>query len=85
MFDVFSTREVATAIWLVGIFFWLLRGKKVRKSFRDLLGTLCNKVLILPFVCLLLYAAIIVYGLQFLPFWDWILIKDVIIWLLFVI
>lgn len=84
MFDVFSTREVATAIWLVGIFLWFLRDKKIRKSFRDLLGTLCNKVLIMPFVCLFLYAAIIVYGMQFLPFWDWILIKDVIIWLIFV-
>lgn len=84
MFDVFSTREVATAIWILVILTWLLRDKNVRKSFRDLLGTLCNRVLILPFLCLLLYTSVIVYGLHFVPFWDWVLIKDVILWVLFV-
>lgn len=84
MFDVFSTREVATAIWLSGIFFWLLKDKNVRISIRNLLGTLCNKILVIPFICLLLYAALIVYALQFIPFWNWVLIKDVLIWLIFV-
>ncbi len=84
MFDIFSTREVATAIWILVILIWLLRYKNVRKSFRDLLGTLCNKVLILTFLCLLLYTSVIVYILHFVPFWDWVLVKDVILWVVLV-
>ena len=84
MFDVFWTREAATGIWLIGIFLWLLRDNKVRTAIKDLLSALCKKVLIIPFVCLLIYTAIIVYGLQFVPVWSWILIKDVILWVLFI-
>ena len=36
----------------------------------------------IPVLCLLGYAALLVYGLSQFPFWDWILIKDVIIWVL---
>ena len=84
MFDVFSTREVATAIWLIGILLWALRDSKVKKSFKNLFDSLFKKVLILPFLCLLLYTSLIVYGLHFVSFWKWSLIKDVILWVLFV-
>jgi hypothetical protein len=32
----------------------------------------------------LAYAGLIVYGLQLIPLWDWILVKDIVIWVLFV-
>ena len=84
MFNIFSTREVASAIYLI-IFlaFVLIRAKDIT-LLTNLIKASLKKIFIIPILCLLVYAGLIVYGLQFIPLWDWILVKDVIIWVLFV-
>lgn len=84
MFEVFSTREVATGIYLVLFILVLIFKARATNAVIALVKTLLNKVFIIPVLCLFAYAVLIVYGLQFIPLWDWVLIKDVIIWVLFV-
>ena len=84
MFELFSTREVASIIYLLLIFFVLLLRSKDITLFTNVIKSLLKKVFIIPVLCLFAYAALIVFGLQFIPFWDWLLIKDIVIWVLFV-
>lgn len=84
MFDIFSTREVASIFYLIlFLAFVLIRNKDIT-LLTNLIKSSCKKVFIIPILCLFAYASLIVYGLQFIPLWNWILIKDVVIWVLFV-
>ncbi len=84
MFEVFSTREVATIVWFAALILYVTIRSNGKMPFRDFLKALCNKLFIIPVLCLLAYAALLVYGLSQFQFWNWILIKDVVIWVLFV-
>ena len=84
MFEIFSTREIATLTWFAVLIIYVTVYSNWKPPFRDLLQVLCNKLFILPVVCLFVYAVFLVYGLSWFPFWDWLLIKDVVTWVLFV-
>ena len=84
MFEVFSTREVASIIYLVLFFAFIVIRSKDITLLTNLIRSALKKVFIIPILCLLAYAGLIIYGLQFVPLWNWILVKDVIIWVLFV-
>lgn len=84
MFEVFSTREVASIIYLVLFFAFIVIRSKDITLLANLIRSALKKVFIIPILCLLAYAGLIIYGLQFVPLWNWILVKDVIIWVLFV-
>lgn len=84
MFEVFSTREVATGIYLILFLVFVLIKSKNITLITNLIKSALKKVFIIPILCLLAYAGLIVYGLQFISLWNWILIKDIIIWVLFV-
>ena len=84
MFEFFSTREVTTIIYFLLIFFVIILKTKNIKLFTNVIKSLFKKVFIIPVLVLFLYAAIIVFGLQFIPFWEWSLIKDIVIWILFI-
>ena len=84
MFEIFSTREVASIIYLVLFFGFIIIRSKDITLFTALIKSVFKRIFIIPVLCLLAYAGLIVYGLQFIPLWNWILVKDVIIWVLFV-
>lgn len=84
MFDVFSTREIASLIWFTVLMVYVTVRSNGKVPFREFLKALCNRLFVIPVLCLLGYAALLVYGLSQFAFWDWILIKDVIVWVLFV-
>lgn len=84
MFDIFSTREIASAIYILLLIIWLCTRKNGVKSLLGVLSAICKPIIIFPVLFLFAFAAIIVYGLQFFPFWNWLLLKDVILWVLFV-
>ncbi len=84
MFEVFSTREVASGIYLTLLLVWLISKKDGARAIIALLKTVFKPIIIVPVSCLLGYAALLVYGLQYMPFWEWVLLKDVVIWVLFV-
>ena len=84
MFELFSTREVASIIYLFLMFFVILIKTKDITLFTNVIKSLLKRVFIIPVLFLFAYASLIVFGLQFLPFWDWLLIKDIIIWVFFI-
>lgn len=84
MFEIFTTREIVTGIYLLAFILGIAANKKVRKSAYKVVKVACSHQLVIPFVMLTIYAAIVVYGLTFFPFWQWIYLKDVVIWVLFV-
>jgi hypothetical protein len=84
MFDVFSTREIASLIWFTVLMVYVTIHSNGKVPVREFLKALCNRLFVIPVLCLLGYAALLVNGLSQFAFWDWILIKDVIVWVLFV-
>ena len=84
MFELFSTREVASGVYLLLLLLWLISKKDGARAVIALLKTVFKPIVIIPVLCLLGYAALLVYGLHFVPFWEWALLKDVVIWVLFV-
>ena len=84
MFDIFSAREIASAIYILLIIIWLCTRKNGLKSLLGVLGAICKPIIIFPVLFLFAFAAIVVYILQLFPFWNWLLLKDVILWVLFV-
>ena len=57
MFELFSTREVASIIYLLLIFFVLLLRTKDITLFTNVIKSLLKKVFIIPVSCLFAYAA----------------------------
>lgn len=82
--NIFTTREIAVAIIFAVIFIWMFSKKECRKGFANLLQACCKKVLLIPFALLLVYGALITYGITKLSFWNWIYIKDILLWIVFV-
>ena len=82
--NIFTTREIAVAIIFAVIFIWLCSKKSFRKGFANLLQACCKKVLLIPFALLLIYGALITYGITKLSFWNWIYLKDILLWIVFV-
>lgn len=84
MFELFSTREIATGIYLVLLLIWLLTKQDGSKALFNLAKAVFKKVIIIPLFCLLGYATLLVCVLHHFPFWEWILLKDVVLWVFFV-
>lgn len=82
--NIFTTREIAVAIIFAIIFIWLFSKKDCRKGFANLLQACCKKVLLIPFALLLVYGALITYGISKLSLWNWIYLKDILLWIVFV-
>jgi len=83
MFDIFSTREVALALYALLILIIIFWGKKTRIAAINVIKCACTTKLVIPFVILMVYSGAIVYGLTYLPFWKWVYVKDIVIWVLF--
>ena len=81
IFTFLTTREWATIIWGLLLLLFVLFSKKTRKAFFDVLKCIFVKKLILFWIIILLYTAITTYFLAKIPLWNWIYLKDVLIWL----
>ncbi|WP_165026124.1 hypothetical protein [Dysgonomonas sp. ZJ279] len=83
IFDIFSTREIALAIWLLIFLIFISRTKDVRRSIAGVVKAFFVKKLILAFSTLLLYMLIVICILSSIGLWDISLLKDTFLWLLF--
>ena len=81
-FSILSTREWATIIWILIILICILRNKKTRKSFLDVIKILFGKGLIKVWLITALYVFIISFIFSKTAIWDPIYIKDIVIWYL---
>ena len=83
MIDIFSSRELATGIWALIIIVLIFVSKKIRGSAFNVLKTALSKHLLIPFVCMVLYASCFTVLFTMFSLWEWIYLKDIIIWVLF--
>lgn len=80
----FQQEKLHQGLYLLLLLLWLISKKDGARAVIALLKTVFKPIIIIPVLCLLGYAALLVYGLHFVPFWEWALLKDVVIWVLFV-
>ncbi len=83
MYTIFSTREIATAVWITFLIILCCISSKIHKALLGVLKAAITPKLAIPFIFMLLYAALFVFLLTFLPFWKWLYVKDISIWVFF--
>lgn len=88
MFELFTTREIVTLIYIIFFFgvvtFLIATEKNIRNAFFDFVKTACSPQILIFFILLVLYAFFIILVISHFPFWRWFYLKDIIIWGLFV-
>src|SRR5262245_536381 len=82
-FEAFSTREVATAIWLTAFACWCLRDHAVRRSLLAVASTAFHWRLSSVFALLGLYTWVVVKALSAVHFWTPTQTKDTVLWFFF--
>lgn len=82
--EIFSTREIVFIIYLSIFIFYAVSRKEVRTSIENVIKAACKPKLIIPFMLMILYACVIISILYKSTLWNWIYMKDIIIWVLFV-
>lgn len=80
----FSNREIATFIWGCVMILFVLRSKDVRKSVLSFVKILFSKHIITILLLSLVYFITMVFILYKINFWDYSMIKDTVLWYLFV-
>lgn len=83
MFEIFSTREVVTCFYILIVTVYVFFSPPIRSSVINVIKSACTVKLVIPFIFMITYAALIVYALTQTSFWKWIYIKDIVIWVLF--
>lgn len=81
--SILSTREWATLIWGCIFMLYVLCHREIRKSLWNVIVIFFDKKLRILWEIILLYVLTITMVFCYLPIWENIYIKDIIIWLLF--
>jgi len=83
IFNIFTTREIASCIWFLIICIAVFSQKHNRKSINNVIKCALNKYIIVPFFILILYsitiALVLNLKINILKF-----IKDIILWVIFI-
>ncbi|QKS73063.1 hypothetical protein FLK61_41475 [Paenalkalicoccus suaedae] len=86
--DLFSTREISIAIWtivfLIYIIYLAFNKLNVRKATYELLSAIINKHLFVFIIITFSYSILWIYLVSGLSIWDWIYLKDVLLWVLLI-
>lgn len=83
LFHIFSTREIATFIWICILAIYVLWSKNVRHSVIEVIKSLGHKFFIVGLSSLIIYTLFSIFILEKLYCWDITLIKDTSFWFLF--
>lgn len=88
MIELFSSREFSTAIWaivfLILILIMATKNIEIRKSIHHLIKAATKKFIIIFLFITFFYVTFCIILLSNLSIWDWIFLKDVILWVLFI-
>lgn len=82
--EVFNNREQAYLFWGLPVLIWLLSSKKMKKSIGSIVKAFFCKQFVYVYVIALAYIACSIFLLHEINIWNKSLIKDTIMWLLFV-
>lgn len=78
--DVLNNREIAIAIWLVVLIFWVFIKTDVKGSVRGLLKQFFHYKILIPYLLAVCYSVIGVYILSQIGLWTIAQLKDTILW-----
>lgn len=81
---IFTTREMAIFIYGLLLLTYILVRKKGSDILLSVIKAACHVKLIIPFCFVLLFATGFVWVCTYLPIWDWLYVKDIVFWTLFV-
>lgn len=81
--NIFNNREIATAIWLVVLFIFMLAKKEIRKSLLDVIKAFFKIKILIPVILMIIYIFGTLLVLYQINLWDISLLKDLIIWFIF--
>lgn len=84
MLEIFSTREIVVALYFLLILIICLAKPSIRPYIINVVKCALVKELVIPFLLVFAYAFILVYMCQLLPIWNWIYLKDIIVWVTFI-
>lgn len=76
----FNNREIALISYLLVFIIWALTQKKIRKSFIPVIKAIMAWKILASIFALMIYVAVVVYGLSKIGLWDKSLIKDSVYW-----
>lgn len=86
--NLFSNREISIAIWTIIFIAWVvfmaIKDSKIRVSIYQLFKAICNKNIAIFIFITFTYVALSIIFLSNLSLWNWIYLKDVILWFLFI-
>lgn len=81
--DVFSSREIASMVWLIIFFIFIFIQPKARDSAFKILQIGTTKHIVIPLVMIMFYSSLWVIVASNYSFWEWRYLKDVIFWVTF--
>ncbi len=81
---IFTTREIAIFVYGILLLTYILVRNKGKDILLPVIKAACHKKLIVPFCLLLLLAACFVWACTYSSIWDWLYVKDIALWTLFV-
>lgn len=86
MDHIFNNREIASAIWLLLSFLllviWAISNSGLRVKFRNLFRAFLKWGILVPLMAMIVYIALMVWGLSAIGFWDVSAIKVTVLWVL---
>lgn len=83
MLDILTSREWATVIWGLIILIFVVSNKVRRNFLFKAIRTMFGKNLIVIWIIYIFYIFCITWVFSFMPFWNNIFIKDILIWTMF--
>lgn len=83
MINLFSSREIASAIWLIFVLIFIFLKPKIRESAFKVIQAATVKQIVIPFITIIFYSTLLVIVASELSFWKWKYLKDVAFWVVF--
>ena len=75
-----TTREFATAFWLVALLGFAVSKRKIRGSLCAVLKSALHRKILVPVILLALYIGAVVWALEWIGLWERALLKDTLVW-----
>ncbi len=82
--DIFSTRELAIALWIVIILVLCVIWNKTKSSIWSVIESIFCKQFLRLYLFIIAYTALIIYALYLIGYWNWFLMKDSFLSMIFI-
>ncbi len=77
-----NNRDIALIIWIIVILFWLLFQKNILATLFSALKIFASKKILIPFILMLSYIALMILAFSKIGFWNTPMTKDTVYWII---